>query len=469
MEYNAPMSRQDGPKEPTASAQGATAQSGSRWKEGRATHAIEEDHPIQAVVKGFTLVVTRGPDDRKTFSSSAERAILGTHESADFVLRDPTVSRFHCELAVTGGRVSIRDLESTNGTTVNGTAVLHAYLEPGARLNLGHTELRFELQAESMRLPLSANDQFGSMVGRSVAMRRIFATLERVAKADSTVLLEGETGTGKEAAAESIHRESRRRDAPFVVVDCAAIPSTLLESELFGHERGAFTGATSSRAGVFEMASTGTLFLDEIGELSLDLQPKLLRVLEQREIKRVGGDRFVPVDVRIVAATNRSLRAEVNDKRFRSDLYYRLAIVEIRVPPLRERVDDLPLLVDSLLSSLGASEHVEAKNLRTPSFLADLARHAWPGNIRELRNYVERCIALGENAPLRSDLPESNESVPDMAQPLKIARERWTRAFERKYVEQMLARHGNNVAAAAREAGVDRMYFYRLLWRYGLR
>jgi transcriptional regulator with GAF, ATPase, and Fis domain len=441
----------------------------SKWKDGHATHAIEEGHPLQAVVKGFSVVVTRGPDEGQTFSSTAERAILGTHESADFVLKDPTVSRFHCELAVSSGRVSVRDLESTNGTIVNGTSVLHAYVEPGATISLGHSEMRFELQPESVKLPLSPRDRFGTMVGRSVAMRRIFEVLERVAATDSTVLLEGETGTGKEAAAESIHGESLRRDGPFVVVDCAAIPSELLESELFGHERGAFTGATSSRSGVFEMASGGTLFLDEIGELSLDLQPKLLRALEQREVKRVGGDRTIPVDVRIVAATNRSLRAEVNDKRFRSDLYYRLAVVDVRVPPLRERVDDLSLLVDSLLASLGANDHPEARRLRKPSFVADLARHAWPGNVRELRNYVERCIALGESAPLRSDLPGTSDSAPDMTLPLKVARERWTRAFERKYVEQMLERHGNNVAAAAREAGVDRMYFYRLLWRYGLR
>jgi transcriptional regulator with PAS, ATPase and Fis domain len=320
-----------------------------------------------------------------------------------------------------------------------------------------------------MRLPLSAKDAFGSLVGRSVPMRRMFEILERVAGTDATVLMEGETGTGKEAAAESLHRESARRDGPFVVVDCAAIPSELLESELFGHERGAFTGATTARTGVFEMASGGTLFLDEIGELSLDLQPKLLRALESREIKRVGGDRAVPVDVRIVAATNRSLRAEVNDKRFRSDLYYRLAVVELRLPPLRERAEDLPLLVEALLSSLGASHHPESKKLRSAPFLADLGRHAWPGNVRELRNYMERCIALGETAPLGAESSGPIDGLPDLKRPLKVAREQWTRAFERRYVEGMLQKHDNNVTAAAREAGVDRMYFYRLLWRYGLR
>jgi DNA-binding NtrC family response regulator len=302
-------------------------------------------------------------------------------------------------------------------------------------------------------------------------MRRAFALLERAATSDATVLLEGETGTGKEVAAESIHMESARRDGPFVVVDCAAIPQELLESELFGHEKGSFTGAMSAREGAFEAASGGTIFLDEIGELGLDLQPRLLRVLERKQVKKVGSNRYVPVDVRVVAATNRNLWREVNERRFRSDLYYRLAVVEVRLPPLRERREDLAKLVEHLLSTLGAAGSEGATSLVTDSFLAELARHEWHGNVRELRNYLERCLALRERLPLGQDAVDApaHGDLPDVNQPLKIARERWTRILERRYVEAVLARHGGNVAAAAREAGVDRMHFYRLLWRYGLR
>jgi transcriptional regulator with PAS, ATPase and Fis domain len=280
------------------------------------------------------------------------------------------------------------------------------------------------------------------------------------------VLLLGETGTGKEAVAESLHRESQRRNEPFIVVDCGAIPPNLLESELFGHVRGAFTGAVASREGAFEAANGGTLFLDEIGELPIDLQPKLLRALEAREVKRVGAKDYTAIDARIIAATHRDLAAEVNTQKFRSDLYYRLAVLEVRLPPLRERLEDLPELVEHMLKSLGAADKPEAALCRTPEFLADLRRHSWPGNVRELRNYVERCLALNQMQPLggADELP-----VVDVTQPIKIARDRWTRAFERRYLEEILERHGGNVAAAARAAGVDRIYFYRLLWRHGLR
>jgi two-component system, NtrC family, response regulator GlrR len=306
-------------------------------------------------------------------------------------------------------------------------------------------------------------------------MRRALTTLERVANSDATVLLEGETGTGKEIAAESIHMGSARRDGPFVVVDCAAIPQNLLESELFGHEKGAFTGASSGRQGAFEAASGGTIFLDEIGELGIDLQPRLLRALERRHIKRVGSNTYVPVDVRVVAATNRDLRREVSAGRFRSDLYYRLAVVEVRIPPLRERRDDLPILVEAILDGLDAHAHPTAQRMRQPAFFADLEHHEWPGNVRELRNYLERCLAMRDVVPMDISPPREEAvgdveaNLPDTTQPLKIARERWTQIMERRYLEVLLARHQGNVAAAARDAGVDRMHFYRLLWRHELR
>jgi two-component system response regulator GlrR len=304
------------------------------------------------------------------------------------------------------------------------------------------------------------------MVGRAPAMRAVFARLQRAAASDATVLLTGETGTGKELAAEGLHAASRRAAKPFVIVDCAAVPPDLLESELFGHERGAFTGATASRAGAFETANGGTVFLDEIGELSTALQPKLLRALERREIKRVGRDAWHAVDVRIVAATNRDLRAEVNAGRFRSDLYYRLAVVEIRLPALRERRDDLPAIVDAMIERMGMAAAPEAALLRTPDARAELARHPWPGNVRELRNYLERCLVLAERPALAEPIADPAAPVGD---DLRAARKQWTAEREKAFLEELLARHGGNVSAAARAAGYDRKHLYRLLWRHGLR
>jgi transcriptional regulator with PAS, ATPase and Fis domain len=252
-----------------------------------------------------------------------------------------------------------------------------------------------------------------------------------------------------------VHRAGERHDKPFVVVDCSALPPHLLESELFGHEKGAFTGAQARRLGAFEVAHGGTVFLDEIGELAPDLQPKLLRVLERQEVKRVGADRYQKVDVRIIAATHRNLRSDVNVKRFRSDLYYRLAVLVVTLPPLRERVDDLPLLIAHLLAALGAGE-TETARLRTPAFLAELAAHRWPGNVRELRNYLERSMALSGTPSME---PASE------VRSYKQAKQRW----EHAYVEELLRAAGGNVTAAAREAGLDRAAFYRLLWRHGMR
>jgi DNA-binding NtrC family response regulator len=434
------------------------------------TLALDGVSASHADVQRFWLVVRGGADAGVTFASSGDRVVIGTHESADLVLHDDTVSRFHCEISLADGRPLVRDLGSRNGTVLDGVAVVAAFPRAGSTLTLGRTEIGFELHRDPVRVPLSERGRFGRMVGTGVAMRRAFALLERAASSDATVLLEGETGTGKEVAAESIHMESARRDGPFVVVDCASIPQDLLESELFGHEKGSFTGAVSAREGAFEAASGGTIFLDEIGELGLDLQPRLLRALERKQVKRVGSNKYVPVDVRVVAATNRNLRREVNERRFRSDLYYRLAVVEVRLPALRERREDLPALVDNLLAGLDVTGPAAAA-LRQPEFLAELARHEWQGNVRELRNYLERCLALREQLPLgESDAGgEPTPELPDTSQPLKVARERWTRALERRYVEALLARHGGNVTAAARGAGVDRMHFYRLLWRYGLK
>jgi len=424
-------------------------------------------------VQGFTLKVTAGPDADRAYAPEGDRTVIGTDASAELALADPTVSRFHCEIRSTDGAVRVKDLGSLNGVLVDGVRVTEAFLHTGAKLTLGKTTLAFELVTDAVKVPLSSRDRFGVMVGRSVAMRRAFSMLERAAGSNATVLLGGETGTGKEAAAESIHRESARKDGPFIVIDCGAIPANLLESELFGHEKGAFTGAVAARSGAFEEADGGTLFLDEIGELDIDLQPKLLRALERREIKRVGTTKYFPVDVRIVAATNRNLRAEVNAKNFRSDLYYRLAVVEVTLPPLRERTEDLPVLVEAILRSLEVPQS-SANLVRTREFQDALARHSWPGNVRELRNYVERCIALAEQAPFEGALEEgagaAGEPIAvDTKVPLKTARDRWVAVFEKAYLEKILAENNGNVTAAARAAGVDRIHFYRMLWRNGLK
>jgi len=425
----------------------------------KTTELRSPDGTSHALVPALRLKVVDGADAGKTYASRHERIVLGTHESADLVLSDPAVSRFHCEIALVGDRARIRDLGSRNGTLVDGVTIVEAYLHPGATIAIGGSRLAFGVEPKPVQLPVSTGDRFGGLVGRSLAMRTVFARLERAAASDSTVLLEGETGTGKEAAAEAIHAASARRGKPFVVVDCGAIPLELMESELFGHERGAFTGAHATREGAFAAAHGGTLFLDELGELAPALQPKLLRALERREIKPVGRTAYTSVDVRVIAATHRDLRAEVNSRRFRADLFYRLAVIDVHLPALRERLDDLPLLVDQLLDAGGLRARPETSLVHTPEFLDQLAAHSWPGNVRELRNYIERCVALRAIEPIATETQSATGGA------MRQAKENW----ERAYLEDLLARHGNNVSAAARGAGIDRKQLYKMLWRNGLR
>jgi DNA-binding NtrC family response regulator len=423
---------------------------------------------FHTLVRQFRLTVVEGVDAGTVFVSSSDRTVVGTHPSVELVLRDTTLSRFHCEIVVDEGRATVRDLASRNGTLVDGTSVLAAHLSQGAILTLGRTRLRFELGDAHVKIPLSEKERFGRLVGRSAVMRAAFALLERAAQTDSTVLITGETGTGKGAAAESLHRESARRDRPFVAVDCASIPAGLLESELFGHTRGAFTGAHRDHVGAFEAAHGGTLFLDEIGELAPDVQPKLLRAIEDGQIQRVGAEQPISVDVRLVAATNRNLPAEVNQGRFRSDLYYRLAVLELTLPPLRQRLDDLPLLVDELLTTLDAVGQPAEAALKSARFLGELRRHSWPGNLRELRNYLECCLVFEEPRPI-GHAPDLAAPAIDASLPIKAVRERWLDFVERRYLEDLLARHQDNVSAAARAAGVTRIHLHRLLSRHGLR
>jgi transcriptional regulator with AAA-type ATPase domain len=427
------------------------------------------DNGRVALVQQFSLTVVEGEALGRSFTSRRDHAAIGTHKSADFILTDRTVSRFHCDISLADGLIVIRDLGSRNGTIVDGVAVQIAYLRNGSMIALGRTLLRFDIGRDHVEIPLSRKASFGLMAGHAPATRAAFAILERAADSDATVLIEGETGTGKELAAESIHMESKRREGPFIVVDCGSIPPDLLESELFGHEKGAFTGAVVARQGAFAAAHHGTVFLDEIGELSSELQPKILRVLERHQVKRVGANTYADVDVRVIAATNRNLRAEVNAQRFRSDLYYRLAVLEVRLPALRERLDDLPDLVTRILTLLGTESQPDAEFVRRPEFLASLRKHAWPGNVRELRNYIERCLAFRGEAPLLHHPQAEEGDLVDVGLSLKAAREKWTQSLERRYLEQLLKRYDDNVSAAARAAGVGRVYFYRLLWRNGLR
>jgi DNA-binding NtrC family response regulator len=429
-------------------------------------------------VRRFRLTVVEGPKAGLSWESSSDRCSIGFHPSNDLVVEDATVSRFHCEVRVGEDGARVRDLDSRNGTVVDGVRVADGFLRGGSLLKLGRVGLRFEFSSESNRLPVSSGNNFGNLVGASVAMRTAFALLERASASDVTVLLEGETGTGKGVAAEGIHRASTRRDGPFLVVDCGAIPPNLLESELFGHEKGSFTGAVAKRVGAFEEASGGTIFLDEIGELAQDLQPKLLRVLESREFRRVGGNAMRQTDVRVVAATNRDLRAEVNAGRFRSDLYFRLAVVKVTIPPLRERPEDIPITVDQVLRALGADE-AQTQPLRTHDFFAALQHSAWPGNVRELRNYLERCLVFQDALPVSNEGPRAGggggagaaawAAAIDAKLPYAEARRQALDGFERGYAEALLREHSGKVAAAAAAAGMDRVYLYRILRRHGIK
>ncbi len=424
-----------------------------------------------AEATGVELRVVEGPDAGVRVRLDAERLCVGTAAGNGLVLTDPSVSRYHCELDRESRGLRLRDLESTNGTFLDGVRVVEVFPGPGARLRLGRTQILLEEQG-SVRLPLSAKKQLGELKGESVAMRRIFELLEILAATDASVLLLGESGTGKELAARALHSEGPRRDGPFQVVDCSAIPPGLIESELFGHEKGAFTGATDSRIGAFKAADGGTLFLDEIGELSLDLQPKLLRVLEAREVRAVGAARAVPVDVRLVSATNRDLRREVNHKGFRSDLYYRIATVTLELPPLRERMEDLPLLVDHFLAELRERYPAAPPLFVSPERLAEMKRYRWPGNLRELRNHLERAVALTVDGAVDASVPAgplADDPDVDLRQPFGEAKAVLVARFERSYLSALLERTKGNVSRASREARIDRAHLIGLLRKHGIR
>jgi DNA-binding NtrC family response regulator len=395
---------------------------------------------------------------------------VGTDRTNGLVLSDSSVSRHHCEINASEEGALLVDLESTNGTTLNGFRIREVFLENEALFTVGESEIRFEVCDEEVRLPISEQQKFGRILGASPAMRRIFAVLERIAESSSSVLLEGETGTGKTLIAEAIHRRSTRADGPFIVLDCSAIPPTLIESELFGHEKGSFTGAQAQRIGAFEAAEGGTIFLDEIGELRLDLQPKLLRALEDRVIQRVGSQTPIKLDIRLVAATNRDLRREVNEGNFRSDLFYRLNTVTLRVPPLRERREDLSLLIVHFYRQFAGDDDASPPIDLMKAFL----RHRWPGNVRELRSAVERAVLLGDPG-LWNELSEGGGPNDGRAEQYGVfnpglsyreAKDRLIGGFERWFLTELLKRNKGNLSRSARAARMDRNHLRDLVRRH---
>jgi transcriptional regulator with GAF, ATPase, and Fis domain len=413
---------------------------------------------------------------------------IGAMEDNDLVVSDDTVSRYHCRIVQEDTGYVLVDLGSTNGTFINRVRIREAYLKPGCTIGLGNTEVKFHSADEKVEIVPSRKEKLGRMVGRHVKMRELYAVLEKIAPTATTVVIEGETGTGKEVVAQTIHELSPRASGPIMVFDCGAVPDNLIESELFGHEKGSFTGAIMTRQGLFEMAHGGTLFLDELGELPIDLQPKLLRALEQREIRRVGSNKPIKVDVRIIAATNRNLEDEVRAGRFRQDLFYRLSVVRVFLPPLRERIEDIPFLIKHFLDANYNKRPDGAVKVSGISRAAmDLLQaYKWPGNVRELVNTVERAVSFAESEMVEPrDLPETvrgEEAAPrrpnSTSQPMQLmadadstfkdAKERWVSSFERDYILQLLKKNKGNISHAAREADIDRKYFRKLMRKYGI-
>lgn len=436
--------------------------------------------PAVLVVPRIQLMVVRegGKVALRRVELEGERIRIGSHPSNDLVLDDRQVSRFHCTLTLGRNAWQLSDSGSLNGSFLSGVRFRDADLPTTeCELGLGSSLVRvLPLRAASV-VRVSEAEHFGEIHGTSVAMRQVFSLLEKVASSDATVLIQGESGTGKELLAQEIMRRGPRAKKPFIILDCSAISPNLIESELFGHARGAFTGAHRLRVGAFEAAHGGTLFLDEIGEMPLDMQPKLLRALEAREIRRAGENEVRKVDVRVIAATNRNLEREVNRARFREDLYFRLSVVTVRLPPLRERPEDIPILVRTFLERLGATK---SEQLFTPRVFRELADHVWPGNVRELRNYVERALVLEDPRVAASAAPAAPAVNPDelpelftytagMHEPFKAAKERLVTDFERTYLEQLMAWAAGNVSRAARKANIDRMHLHRLLQRYEIK
>ena len=430
----------------------------------RALGDLPEGTFVLRVVSGASIGASLELD-----GSDASRVLVGTSSVCALRLTDPGVSRRHLALELRGARLRMIDLGSTNGTFVGELRVVEALLAGGETVRVGDTLLAIERRTDGRNAPVPPGTHFGRLVGASRAMRRLYPLCARLAASAIPIVIEGETGTGKEVLAEALHEEGPRSGGPFCVFDCTAVPPSLVESELFGHERGAFTGATAQRRGIFEQASGGTLLIDEIGDLEPSLQPKLLRAIERGEVRRVGGQAWLRVDVRIIAATRRDLDQEVQAGRFRDDLFHRLAVGRIELPPLRERTGDVVLLASQLWKTSGG--HGEPP----PALLARWSLAPWPGNVRELKNAVARAIALGDEATLGGlgggpETSDGGDATVETAAArsahdglsLAAARARIVEVFERRYLEAILAKHADNVTHASVAAGVARRHFQRL-------
>jgi transcriptional regulator with GAF, ATPase, and Fis domain len=462
------------------------------------TTIFDGGRPTVRHLRKSKVVVVSGPDAGKEYELTKQRVGGGRSIINDIPISDKAVSGTHFEIVGEDDGYRLLDLNSTNGTFVGDLRIKEIFLRPGTLFRVGHTELRFQPLQDVVEIALSQRDRFDSVIGSSVKMREIFATLEKVAPSDLTVMLTGETGTGKELVARSIHNLSPRRQKPFVVLDCGAIPRELIESTLFGHEKGAFTGAVGQHRGCFEQAQGGTIFLDEIGELDIALQPKLLRVLENRELKRVGGDKLIKVDVRVLAATNRDLRKMVNQGTFREDLYFRLSVILVESPPLRERKEDIPQLVHHFMAEVVKRRGIQL-NIAVDA-MSGLMSHDWPGNVRELRNVVERAASLCDGPTVtRADLVFGRDSFPGSASAFaprgdsggggagaaragggvnpalvgpgvtfKDAKQQVLDEFERLYLGELLNRNKGNITRSAHEAGLTRYHLRELLKRHNL-
>jgi DNA-binding NtrC family response regulator len=422
---------------------------------------------------------------REPVTIDVDPIAIGRDEGAQIVFADPEVSSFHCELRAVAEGIAIRDLGSTNGTFVGTLRIREATITEPTEIVVGSSRLLIEPSAKK-RVDVGFSDRFGGLVGQSPRMRRVFSVLEKVAATPLSVLILGETGTGKEIVARSIHDSSTRKDGPFVVVDCGAIPGTLAESILFGHEKGAFTGAHERRKGALADAHGGTLFLDELGELPLELQPKLLRALAERQVKRVGGSTFEPIDVRVLAATRRDLGAEMNEGRFRSDLFFRIAQVRVELPSLRERVADIPLLVEAICQRVGVPQHT---NTVVSWIEQRMGGYDWPGNVRELVNVASVAATLADTPGAIDDvltLARDNDSVrggnsttlgagtgassalADDQSTFTESKRSAIASFERDYFSGLVKRCSGNVSEMARQAGMERHHVRAYLRKYKL-